>query len=68
MGMGLIAVRDGLCSQTKVLIPACLGKGLGRVILGQKKPALVGGSFRKKVRRLGFEPRTNWLKANCSTN
>ena len=33
-----------------------------------KKPAVMGGSLRKKVRRLGFEPRTNWLKANCSTN
>ena len=22
----------------------------------------------KGVERLGFEPRTNWLKANCSTN
>lgn len=26
------------------------------------------GIKRKMVGRPGFEPRTNWLKANCSTN
>ena len=36
-----------------------------------KKPAL-GGFFTQAelemVGRVGFEPTTNWLKANCSTN
>ena len=32
---------------------------------GERRRAARGG---KLVRRLGFEPRTNWLKANCSTN
>ena len=39
-------------------------------------PVLIGGAFKirpgepesKMVGRVGFEPTTNWLKANCSTN
>jgi hypothetical protein len=36
--------------------------------LNEKRTAVFAVRVGKKVRRLGFEPRTNWLKANCSTN
>ena len=34
----------------------------------QKKPPIQSVVFRNMVGRVGFEPTTNWLKANCSTN
>ena len=42
-------------------------------IEGHQKRLRVEGAARnlgaeRVVRRLGLEPRTNWLKANCSTN
>jgi hypothetical protein len=35
-------------------------------VLTKKKPPV--GGFLKVVGRAGFEPATNWLKANCSTD
>ena len=39
----------------------------GPGIMVRKKTTLKGG-FEKMVGRAGFEPATNWLKANCSTD
>ena len=34
----------------------------------KKKPSDFSDGFFKMVGRVGFEPTTNWLKANCSTD
>jgi hypothetical protein len=61
------------------IILTCVSAGIGETgdgrIAGKKKPGnphFHGPSGFSKppnmVGRVGFEPTTNWLKANCSTN
>ena len=51
-----VAMLDGLCGRTKVLVPICWVNG----VLGvdTKNPPCDGRVNLEKVRRLGLEPRT----------
>lgn len=55
-----VAMLDGLCGRTKVLVPICWVNG----VLGvdTKNPPWYRRVNLEKVRRLGLEPRTNLFK------
>ena len=55
-------------SKSKVGRNEKVGRKSGEKEKRDNKKAGPGASFVKLVGRDGFEPSTNWLKANCSTN